>query len=123
MTQCGMKLQARASALSLWVGRKWPRRCRQVMSIWPLARIQHCCRASTSKRFMKNAIIVLRGPDIRFLPSHRKTIIAFFLKRRSEEHTYELQSLTRISYAVSCLKKKQIRNNKITSQHNWLLHT
>src|SRR3546814_4311567 len=26
--------------------------------------------------------------------------------RRSEEHTSELQSLMRISYAVSCLKKK-----------------
>src|SRR3546814_6203675 len=26
--------------------------------------------------------------------------------RRSEEHTYELQSLMRISYAVLCLKKK-----------------
>src|SRR3546814_10662423 len=26
---------------------------------------------------------------------------------RSEEHTYELQSLMRISYAVFCLKKKQ----------------
>src|SRR3546814_4394741 len=26
---------------------------------------------------------------------------------RSEEHTYELQSLMRISYAVVCLKKKQ----------------
>src|SRR3546814_6133734 len=26
---------------------------------------------------------------------------------RSEEHTYELQSLMRISYDVSCLKKKQ----------------
>src|SRR3546814_1575171 len=28
-------------------------------------------------------------------------------KRRSEEHTSELQSLMRISYAVFCLKKKQ----------------
>src|SRR3546814_5606999 len=28
--------------------------------------------------------------------------------RRSEEHTSELQSLMRISYAVFCLKKKQI---------------
>src|SRR3546814_5503737 len=27
---------------------------------------------------------------------------------RSEEHTYELQSLMRISYAVFCLKTKQI---------------
>src|SRR3546814_7104326 len=33
---------------------------------------------------------------------------------RSEEHTYELQSLMRISYAVFCLKKKKklhIKNN------------
>src|SRR3546814_7788389 len=30
------------------------------------------------------------------------------LPRRSEEHTSELQSLMRISYAVFCLKKKKI---------------
>src|SRR3546814_3698741 len=30
----------------------------------------------------------------------------FFLRQRSEEHTSELQSLMRISYAVFCLKKK-----------------
>src|SRR3546814_9589403 len=34
---------------------------------------------------------------------------------RSEEHTSELQSLMRISYAVFCLKKKK---NKILSQLN-----
>src|SRR3546814_8796107 len=31
---------------------------------------------------------------------------------RSEEHTYELQSLMRISYAVFCLKKKKIKYTK-----------
>src|SRR3546814_5751918 len=31
--------------------------------------------------------------------------------RRSEEHTSELQSLMRISYAVFCLKKKKRHNN------------
>src|SRR3546814_7628644 len=31
---------------------------------------------------------------------------AMALRRRSEEHTSELQSLMRISYAVFCLKKK-----------------
>src|SRR3546814_7946646 len=31
------------------------------------------------------------------------------LSRRSEEHTSELQSLMRISYAVLCLKKKNIK--------------
>src|SRR3546814_8050513 len=30
---------------------------------------------------------------------------------RSEEHTSELQSLMRISYAVFCLKKKKMKNN------------
>src|SRR3546814_9810068 len=34
---------------------------------------------------------------------------------RSEEHTSELQSLMRISYAVFCLKKKTETNTKITS--------
>src|SRR3546814_1123839 len=33
--------------------------------------------------------------------------------RRSEEHTSELQSLMRISYAVFCLKKKK-SNNRLT---------
>src|SRR3546814_9979194 len=35
------------------------------------------------------------------------------LKFRSEEHTYELQSLMRISYDVFCLKQK----NNDTKQH------
>src|SRR3546814_5530912 len=33
--------------------------------------------------------------------------------QRSEEHTSELQSLMRISYAVFCLKKKKKTNNNI----------
>src|SRR3546814_10119135 len=35
------------------------------------------------------------------------------LSRRSEEHTSELQSLMRISYAVFCLKKKKIKNTRL----------
>src|SRR3546814_1603953 len=37
---------------------------------------------------------------------------------RSDEHTSELQSLMRISYAVFCLKKKK----KITQQHTRSSH-
>src|SRR3546814_1606926 len=37
---------------------------------------------------------------------------------RSEEHTSELQSLMRISYAVFCLKKKN--KNKLEIQSNYL---
>src|SRR3546814_8124110 len=36
---------------------------------------------------------------------------------RSEEHTSELQSLMRISYAVFCLKKKTKENIKTTRKH------
>src|SRR3546814_9536792 len=35
------------------------------------------------------------------------------LQARSEEHTSELQSLMRISYAVFCLKKKNKQNTSI----------
>src|SRR3546814_5767663 len=35
------------------------------------------------------------------------------LFRRSEEHTSELQSLTRISYAVFCLKKKKVTRRSL----------
>src|SRR3546814_3781592 len=39
---------------------------------------------------------------------HGRRRRAAVLDRRSEEHTSELQSLMRISYAVFCLKKKTI---------------
>src|SRR3546814_6054362 len=36
---------------------------------------------------------------------------------RSEEHTSELQSLMRISYAVFCLKKKNTQQNRYQTNH------
>src|SRR3546814_8949920 len=56
-------------------------------------------------------------PAVTFGPSSPRRIF-----RRSEEHTSELQSLMRISYAVFCLKKKKNTNNHSTqcnhkSQH------
>src|SRR3546814_10381376 len=41
---------------------------------------------------------------------------ACFWFARSEEHTSELQSLMRISYAVFCLKKNN--NNKVTNYYD-----
>src|SRR3546814_7061915 len=63
----------------------------------------------------------------------REAIVGDRAARRSEEHTSELQSLMRISYAVFCLKKKKKqqtktklelrqhtkhRHHKITLRHN-----
>src|SRR3546814_5921565 len=39
-----------------------------------------------------------------------------WLTNRSEEHTSELQSLMRISYAVFCLKKKNTQEHTTTLQ-------
>src|SRR3546814_10553629 len=58
-----------------------------------------------------------RQQDQPFRPVQRAEEIAFQhdvqrddSKQRSEEHTSELQSLMRISYAVFCLKKKKKKN-------------
>src|SRR3546814_6340856 len=58
------------------------------------------------------ALIFLRGPQgkDRLLAKRPHGDISTFF--RSEEHTSELQSLMRISYAVFCLKKKKNNNTQ-----------
>src|SRR3546814_10839981 len=52
-----------------------------------------------------NAIAAATGIRLRRMPVDRD-VLAGRKPARSEEHTSELQSLMRISYAVFCLKKK-----------------
>src|SRR3546814_4622365 len=61
------------------------------------------------------------GPETTI--SHLASVLAHFAipgairsKSRSEDHTSELQSLMRISYAVFCLKKKTTHTTKYTQQ-------
>src|SRR3546814_4758113 len=54
-------------------------------------------------RWSTRGIAPLEGRSIASPAYHR---------RRSEEHTSELQSLMRISYAVFCLKKKKKKTKK-----------
>src|SRR3546814_2176711 len=49
---------------------------------------------------------MLRG-DLRVSRAEGGVLLVAFVAWRSEEHTSELQSLMRISYAVFCLKKKK----------------
>src|SRR3546814_10005514 len=51
------------------------------------------------------AAIIIRRHPARPFRFHQHA-----LKHRSEEHTSEIQSLIRISYAVFCLKKKNIQH-------------
>src|SRR3546814_2098189 len=53
-----------------------------------------------------------RIDDLVQVHEHRaRNMLCFILRPRSEEHTSELQSLMRISYAVFCLKKKKTNIN------------
>src|SRR3546814_8975918 len=71
-----------------------------------------------SERYLVYALSTITArslPDLRdgLKPVHRRLLWAMRLLKldpasgRSEEHTSELQSLMRISYAVLCLKKKK----------------
>src|SRR3546814_6036475 len=57
-----------------------------------------------------------RGPPPLCRP-HFLLVAGPFRHPRSEEHTSELQSLMRISYAVFCLKKKNIYTSYNTNNH------
>src|SRR3546814_9214846 len=65
--------------------------------------------------------VLERGIGIRFKGAERTDVEEYsmsegWVRVRSEEHTSELQSLMRISYAVFCLKKKTQRRRKITNK-------
>src|SRR3546814_6448624 len=59
-------------------------------------------------------LLVARGAGDRQIGLRRgdAPCVAAALPHRSEEHTSELQSLMRISYAVFCLKKKKPISHK-----------
>src|SRR3546814_2488868 len=54
-----------------------------------------------------------------FIRKHAKEIPFQRRCHRSEEHTSELQSLMRTSYAVFCLKKKNKKNITCNSTHKY----
>src|SRR3546814_10298846 len=67
------------------------------------------CRAWWSKGISSTGLGSISPPRINHAPvtPKRSANSCTFLANRSEEHTSELQSLMRISYAVFCLKKKK----------------
>src|SRR3546814_3017042 len=65
---------------------------------------------------------LLRSPRMTLKPTHLDATGAAHLvdvgaKPRSEEHTSELQSLMRNSYAVFCLKKKKTMQHTTITQN------
>src|SRR3546814_7714324 len=84
-----------------------------------LARLDRLMRTSIRARGQMESVPVKRRrfrEPVRDIDAHR--FAGRHFQGRSEEHTPELQSLMRISYAVFCLKKKKLINliHIITSQ-------
>src|SRR3546814_6522608 len=77
--------------------------CSSNSEIWEIRRIWNCTVATRTEA------------GKRVLMPFSRTVACCGAKglaqNRSEEHTSELQSLMRISYAVFCLKKKKTQNN------------
>src|SRR3546814_1895515 len=69
------------------------------------------CLPIGSQRHYSAGWINSQGPLVIF---HRRVKRAGIV--RSEEHTSELQSLMRISYAVFCLKKNRYKHNTYTTE-------
>src|SRR3546814_9945939 len=70
-------------------------------------------RRGARRHQQQDARLLRRAADHELVGLH-----AAVVPRRSEEHTSELQSLMRISYAVFCLKKKNKKNhNRIATQN------
>src|SRR3546814_7348503 len=67
--------------------------------------------AGANKSVSKSTSVMLTLPALGAVAAGVATLLA---KDRSEEHTSELQSLMRISYAVFCLKKKKNQKTETT---------
>src|SRR3546814_10685271 len=73
-------------------------------------------RRLVARRLLSNRRYLCASP--KYLKKHGEpeSLADLAHHRRSEEHTSELQSLMRISYAVFCLKKKTKTNKHNNSQ-------
>src|SRR3546814_8988623 len=83
----------RQRMMSKWPALVWAKAARSVARFW-CSNETHCLKCCRSTQYR---------------PSRVK-------QRRSEEHTSELQSLMRISYAVFCLKKKKTLVREVTNK-------
>src|SRR3546814_5036574 len=98
----------------MYCSKRLPDRARALASSSPICcngRIRLSC-SILSARTMKSRRVSAARAAKRLCCSTLRTEKA---AQRSEEHTSELQSLMRISYAVFCLKKKKQYNQHTTT--------
>src|SRR3546814_6295887 len=115
-TRCALVTGVQTCALPICCGRcprcldTPPRNCKLIRARFAIrCATKACCPPPRSKGWS------------RCFPGSKAANFWTFRRSRSEEHTSELQSLMRSSYAVFCLNKKNTKNIKqelyITRQH------
>src|SRR3546814_3222501 len=87
-----------------------------MIPLWMLAPALACGNAFILKPSERDPSVPLRLAELAL----EAGLPAGILNVRSEEHTSELQSLMRISYAVFCLKKKK---TPVTKHHKYHFHS
>src|SRR3546814_1497423 len=88
------------------------RSCRGARRDRRRARVAEPPRRRSPSRSKTSVCLSVAGSDADFIKKFAGLLEAE--GARSEEHTSELQSLMRISYAVFCLKKKKNKNTNTT---------
>src|SRR3546814_5282557 len=84
-----------------------PPRSTRTDTLFPYTTLFRSCWGGSTSRWWRSAGSTWRPPS---------GCDVIFAGRRSEEHTSELHSLMRISYAVFCLKKKKKKNAKMITK-------
>src|SRR3546814_2470242 len=79
------------------------------------ARSRNAAAQMDAPPFARFCYLLRHFPPARRLARAHRAAVEIARADRSEEHTYELQSLMRKSYAVFCLKKKQKKRSHLTS--------
>src|SRR3546814_1493500 len=105
-TDCqGFLLAGRTHALKCTLQR------RAIRQVRPLDPHINDFRAILTRDTIKAGLNIMHHRSALRAEQRRERTLPQFI--RSEEHTSELQSLMRISYAVFCLKKKKYKKNQI----------
>src|SRR3546814_3497793 len=119
VTYCMMLIQScvalsRLSPLCFFLMLRRPPRSTRTDTLFPYTTLFRACSNS-----LRNSRGITSSTSSSYSNSPLK--LTSNLSTRSEEHTSELQSLMRISYAVFCLKKKKKPQN--IKQQQWYDHT
>src|SRR3546814_1289132 len=98
---------ARASLLFFLMIRRPPRSTR-TDTLFPYTTLFRSHHALNKPEFKEYLLNLAKAEDVH---------VVNMLEMRSEEHTSELQSLMRLSYAVFCLKKKNTTNTLVQTSN------